>query len=129
MTYLKAMQHFDVRFGELVLHLHEYQITGGCLLHEQGTAEGNAAVTSVFPKGTRIVLKGKLSPPQDNFAAAGAALDAAVRSGLPRTVRLGTLQCSGLRLIGYTMGLHDITAEVTLVFYTQTPLEALEELP
>ncbi|MBR2086401.1 MAG: hypothetical protein IJ906_04595 [Oscillospiraceae bacterium] len=127
MTYIRAMQDFPVTFGTLTLHLQEYQITGGCLLREQGTAAGDAAVAAVYPKGTRIAVKGKLAPPAAEFAAVGAALDATVRSGITRTVYLGDLRCQGMRLIGYTLGLRDITAEVTLVFYTQTPLDTEEE--
>ena len=84
MIALKSTQCFNVIFGTIVLHLQEYQITGGCLLHEQGTAEGDAAVTAVYPKGTRIVLKGRLSAWHPDLAAVGASLDAAVRSGLTR---------------------------------------------
>lgn len=126
MIALQGNSRFDVVFGTIVLHMQEYQITGGCLLHEQGTAEGDAAVTAVYPKGTRIILKGKVASWVPEPAAVGAALDAAVRSGLPRDVTLGTLVCSDLRLIGYTLGLHDVVSEVTLVFYTQTPLELPE---
>ena len=123
MTWINAIQDLQVTFGTLTLHLQEYQITGGCLLREQGTSAGDAAVSAVYPKGTRIALKGKLAPPAADFAAVGAALDAAVRSGATRTVYLGDLRCQGMRLIGYTLGLRDITAEVTLVFYTQTALD------
>ena len=127
MIWLRSTQDFAVTFGTLTLHLSEYQITGGCLLREQGTADGDAAVSAFYPKGTRITLKGKLAPPYTETAAVSAALDAAVRSGITRTVYLNTLRCQGMRLIGYTVGLRDITAEVTLVFLTQTPLDTGED--
>ena len=123
MTWIHAMQNFAVTFGTVTLHLQEYQITGGCLLREQGTAGGDAAIAAVYPKGTRIAVKGKLAPPAAQFAQVAAALDAAVRSGATRTVWLGGLRCQGMRLIGYTLGLHDVAAEVTLVFCTQTALD------
>lgn len=127
MIWVRTMREFPVTFGSLTLHLQEYQITGGCLLREQGTAAGDAAVAAVYPKGTRIALKGRLVPSRPETASVSAALDAAVRSGITRTVWLGDLRCQGMRLIGYTIGLRDTAAEVTLVFYTQTPLDTGEE--
>lgn len=127
MIYLEQMPDLEVTFGTLTLHLSEYRIVGGCLVHEQGTSAGAAAVSAVYPKGTRITLKGRIAVPEPNFAEAGAALDAAVRSGIGRTVTLGTLVCADMRLIGYTLAPMGTAAEVALVFYTQTPLETEEE--
>ena len=126
MIWLNAMRDHQVTFGTVTLHLQTYTITGGCLLREQGTADGDAAVAAVYPKGTRIVLKGKIAPPLEHFSDAAAALDACVRGGIPRTLHLGFLTCEGARLIGYTMGTQDTAADVTLVFYTQTPLTTEE---
>ena len=61
MIYLKGLQDFAVTVGTVTLHLDEYCITGGALLRESGNAEGSAAVTALYPKGTRLKLKGKLA--------------------------------------------------------------------
>ncbi|MCR5717438.1 MAG: hypothetical protein K6F80_00170 [Oscillospiraceae bacterium] len=126
MIFIRTMCDHAVTFGSVTLHLQEYRITGGCLLHEQGTADGVSAVAAVYPKGTRIIMKGKLAPPCFNVAQAAAALDAALRGGITRAVQLDALQCTGMRLIGYTLGTQEAAADVTLIFYTQSPLTAVE---
>ena len=123
MIYLEQMQEYPVTIGELTLHLNGYRITGGCLVREQGTSDGTAAVTVLAPKGTRITLQGKLAPPEGCYAGAAAALDSLLREGGTMALSLGTLRCAGARLIGYTLDNTQLPPEVTLVFYTQTPME------
>lgn len=123
MIYLKGLQDFAVTVGTVTLHLDEYCITGGALLRESGNAEGSAAVTALYPKGTRLKLKGKLAPPLSNFAAAGEALDAMLRGGTQVNVRLGFLLARGVRLIGFTLEQKETAADVMLLLYTDTPLE------
>lgn len=122
MYMLRGMQDLTAVFGDVTLHLYDYQITGGCLLREQGTSEGTAAVASVYPKGTRLTLTGKLVPDAGTVASAAAALDAALRGGTTRTITLGDLVCAAMRLIGYTLSLGEAAVEVKLVFRTDTPL-------
>lgn len=123
MLYLKGMQDYTVTIGTLVLHLEDFRITGNCTLREYGTAEGNGAVIWAYPRGTRIVLKGRLAPPAEHFAAAGAALDRLLREGTVQSLRIGMLRCRDARLIGYSMQQAEFPAELTLVFFTDTPLE------
>lgn len=123
MYLVREMPDFIVTLGEITLHLSDYQITGGCLLREQGTSDSTAAVTAVFPKGTRITLSGRLVPSQEILTQAGTALDAALRDGTALSVTLGTLVCTDMRLIGYTLRPGETAAEVKLVCCTQSPLE------
>ncbi len=123
MIYLREMQDYTLTIGTVTVHLHEYRITGGCLLRETGTAEGNGAVAAIYPKGTKIQLKGKAAPPVSQIALVGAALDSMLRDGSTQDVRLGLLKAKDVRLIGYTMELNDTAAELTLVLYTDAPLE------
>lgn len=123
MYYVRETADYTVTFGDVTLHLSDYQLTGGCLLREQGTSGGTAAVTALYPKGTRIALTGRLVPTQELLSQTGTALDAALRSGTEVSVTLGSLVCKNLRLIGYTLKPGETAAEVKLVFYTGTPLE------
>ncbi|MBQ4465388.1 MAG: hypothetical protein II916_05445 [Oscillospiraceae bacterium] len=123
MIYLRGMQDYTLTVGTVTVHLHEYRITGGCLLRETGTAEGAGAVAAIYPKGTRIQLKGCATPPLDQIASVGAALDTLLRDGSTQDVRLGLLKAKDVRLIGYTMELSDTAADLTLVLYTDVPLE------
>ena len=123
MMYLEGVQDIAVTVGELTLHLSEYRITGGCLVREQGNAEGTASVAVLYPKGTRITLKGKVAPPLENYAAVGAALDAVLRGGDQMTLRMGFLTARKAMLIGYTMEQGAFPLELTLVFFTASGLE------
>lgn len=123
MMFLEGVQDIAVTVGGLVLHLSEYRITGGCLVREQGNAEGTASVAALYPKGTRIMLKGRVAPPQESFAAAGASLDAALRGGEQTELRIGFLTAHNATLIGYTMEQGAFPPELTLVFFTASALE------
>ncbi len=129
MHLIREMQDLAVTFGEVTLHLYDYQITGGCLLHEQGTSEGTAAVTAIYPKGTRITLTGKLVPEETAMASAAAALDAALRGGTTRTITLGKLVCASMRLVGYTLSLGESAGTVKLILRTDVPLTEAEPEP
>lgn len=123
---LLGMKQFDVAVGEVVLHLAEYRLTGSCAVREQGTALGTGAVTALWPRGTRLVLKGKLSEAAD-VAAVAVALDTLLRSGETTGVTLGTLLYRNARLIGYSLGEGYEVPEVTLVFMTNTVLQTEDE--
>ena len=120
------MKQYDVNLGDVVLHLAEYRLTGSCAVHEQGTAQGTGAVVECWPKGTRLVLKGKLSEATDP-ADAAAALDARMRSGLTSGVQLGRLLYTNARLVGYGLGEGDGVPDIMLVFLTNTALETEDD--
>lgn len=121
-----GMKQYDVVVGEVVLHLAEYRLTGSCALREQGTAQGTRAVTSCWPKGTRLVLKGKLSGNTDT-AEAAAALDAVLRLGTEQELRLGSLLFRDARLIGYGLGEGADVPELMLLFVTDRALITEDE--
>ncbi len=123
---LCEMKQYDLILGEVVLHLAEYRLTGSCGVREQGTALGTGAVTACWAKCTRLVLKGKLSETAD-IAETAAALDAALRSGLTRGIRLGRLLYTDARLIGYSLGEGDGVPEITLMLMTNTALRTEED--
>ena len=123
MMYLEGVQDIAVTVGEIVLHLSEYHITGGCLVREQGNAEGTASVAVLYPKGTRITLKGKVTPPLEHFASVGAALDGVLRGGDQVVLHMGFLTARNAMLIGYTMEQGAFPMELTLVFFTTSALE------
>ncbi len=124
---LCEMKQYDVVLGDVVLHLSEYRLTGSCGIREQGTALGTGAVMECWPKGTRLVLKGKLSDTAD-AAEVAAALDAKLRSGLTMGVQLGRLLYMNARLIGYSIGEGYDVPEVTLLLATNTALTVEETL-
>ena len=59
---LQSLRSFPVTIGELTLYLSEYQISETATLKESGTAGGSLVLSGCWPKGSRISLKGKLSP-------------------------------------------------------------------
>lgn len=120
--HVRELQDHRVLIGDVMLHFSEYKINGSCLLHEQGTATGDAAVTACFPKGTRITLKGRLAPSTDT-AAAVAAVDMVLRSGVKRYLYLGKLICPDARLISYVINEGADFPELTLLFYSSSPLQ------
>ncbi|MBR3630984.1 MAG: hypothetical protein IKN55_11025 [Oscillospiraceae bacterium] len=119
------MKQYNVILGDFVLHLTEYRLTGSCSVREQGTAQGTGTVIECWPKGTRLVLKGKLSDATDP-AETAAVLDHVLRSGLTRGVRLGRLLYTNARLVGYGLGEGNGVPEVSLVFVTNTVLQTEE---
>lgn len=119
---IRNMQQYDVNVGDTVLHLSAYQLTGSCMLREQGTAGGSAAVAACWPKGTRIVLKGTLL----DAAGVTAALDALLRAGTTQTVQIGQIRYSNARLIGYRISEGEALPEIMLIFYTNMA-PAMEE--
>ncbi|MDE5563893.1 MAG: hypothetical protein K2I93_01955 [Oscillospiraceae bacterium] len=118
---VETLQSYDVLVGAVLLHLSDYKLVGGCMVQEQGTANGTATVTACFPKGTRLTLKGRLAPSTD-MAAAAAALDMVLRSGVTRTLRVGKLVYNDARLIGFSFGGGTQAPEVMLLFHTAEAL-------
>ncbi|MCR4645996.1 MAG: hypothetical protein K5695_11440 [Oscillospiraceae bacterium] len=121
-----GMKQYDVTVGEIVLHLAEYRLTGSCAVREQGTAQGHTAVTACWSKGTKLVLKGKLSEAAD-VASVAAALDGKLRAGETMGLRLGHLLYRNALLIGYSLGEGYDVPEVVLIFLTNTVLETEDE--
>lgn len=119
---VRELQDHRVLIGDVILHFSEYKINGSCFLHEQGTATGDAAVTACFPKGRRITLKGRLASSTDT-AAAVAAIDMVLRSGATRYLYLGKLVCPDARLISYVISEGADFPELTLLFYSGSPLQ------
>ena len=113
---VRKMQKYDVIIGDTVLHMSAYQLTGSCMLREQGTAGGSAAVTASWPKGTRIVLKGTLI----GTDYVRTALDALLRAGTTQTVQIGHVVYSNARLIGYRISEGTELPEIMVIFYTNT---------
>lgn len=122
---LRQMSDIPLLVNDILLHLTEYAITGGCLVREQGTAEGTAAVTACYPKGTRLTLKGRLT--DTDTAKAAAALDTILHSGSACTVSIGALVCSELRLVGYALSGGEELPALELVFYTRAALMEMTE--
>lgn len=113
----EALQSYDVLVDGVLLHLSEYKLVGGCLVQEQGTAAGKGTVAACFPKGTRLTLRGRLAPSTD-MAAAAAALDMVMRSGVTRILHVGNLVYDEARLIGYSFGGGIQAPEAVLLFHT-----------
>ena len=126
-TVVLGMKDYAVIVGNVVLHLSEYRLTGSCGIREQGTALGTGAVTACWPKGTRLVLKGKLSDTAD-IAEIAAALDAKLHSKVTMGVQLGRLLYTDARLIGYSIGEGADVPEVMLMLVTNTVLTVEENV-
>lgn len=121
-TEICQMKRYAVSIGETVLYLSAYQLTGSCLVREQGTAAGAGAVTACWPNGTRLMLKGRLAD-----TAPAAALDAILRAGTTQTLQLGTIVYSSARLIGYRISEGEDVPELMLLFHTAAAVT--EEVP
>ncbi len=118
---VEMLHSYDVLVGTVLLHLSDYKLVGGCLVQEQGTADGMGVVTACFPKGTRLTLKGRLAPSTD-MAEAAAALDMAMRSGAVSTLKVGKLVYDSARLIGYSFSGGVQAPEAVLLFHTTEAL-------
>jgi hypothetical protein len=119
---LHSLQSYPVTVNGLTLLLSGWQAVGSCVLREEGTAEGNAALTSAYPKGTRLTLRGKLTPVTTGVRAA-AAFAEMLQNGTVQDVTVQTLCFPAARLCGYTVREEQELPEAVLVFFvSDTPV-------
>lgn len=116
--WIRDVQDYTLTVGGVELHMSEYKIAGSCVLSEQGTASGEAAVSACFPKGTVITLKGRLI---GQLAETAVQLDKVLHSGEELVLHLGEIICRHARLIRYTFGEGRELPELMLVFYANDP--------
>ncbi len=110
-----------VTLGTLVLHLTGYRLSGSSILHEDGTADGTSAVTAAYPRGTRMTLRGQLSPLVDT-AAAAVALDTLLRAQTASDLTVGGLCLPGARVLAYTLEADAGAPVLSVVFLTAAAL-------
>ncbi len=122
---IQQVKEFPVTVGDVTLYLSSYQISGGCQLVEQGSADGSAVVTSFWVKGSQISLQGRLAGNPEN---AVIALDALARSRVGISLQIGEVSCAVAYLIGYTLKDNQNVTEISVTFYSASPL-IREELP
>ncbi len=110
--------HYPVSFGAVELYLQSYEIKGACVLTERMTADNQPALTASFPKGTRLTMRGILSPLQD----AGEVivqLAAYLQGAVLQDVAFGSLTIKGVRLCNYQVTEEDGAARVMVQFYSE----------
>jgi len=121
---LQSLRSFPVTIGELTLYLSEYQISETATLKESGTAGGGLVLSGCWPKGSRISLKGKLSPslsPQTVIYTLSQALLT------EQILLIQNLKFQNAMLCDYTVTENQDTPEIALLFFSaQKPLLILE---
>ncbi len=114
----RKKQRFPVSFGTVELYLQSYEIKGACALTERVTADNLPALTASYPKGTRLTMRGTLSPLQD----AGEVivlLAEYLQDAVQQDVNFGTLTFKGARLCNYQAKEEDGAVRVMVQFYCE----------
>ncbi len=112
-----ARKGYPAAFGTVQLTLQAYEVKGSCVLTERGTADGLPALTASYSRGTRLTLRGSLSPVQ-SAAEVTAALAKELRDGTARNMTVEGLVFFGARLCAYQVSDEGERARAELQFYT-----------
>ncbi|MBR1527942.1 MAG: hypothetical protein IJ642_01420 [Oscillospiraceae bacterium] len=127
MSYLiQKRKYFPVTFDTLTIFLSDYQISGSSTLKESCTADGSAVLTAYWKQGSRLKLKGKLSP---DLSPEQVLLHLLQNMLTPQTFTLGSLSFSNARLCGYTLAEQQDTPELSLLFYCPEAPSLIQEEP
>ncbi|HAJ96624.1 MAG TPA: hypothetical protein DCO72_02660 [Ruminococcus sp.] len=116
---IQQVNSFPVTIGTITLYLSAYQVSGGCQLREQGTADGTSAVASFWSKGAQISLSGQLAQNPEN---AILALDALARSHVGISFQIGDVSCQNAVLVQYSVQNDSDAISVSLTFYCPSAL-------
>ena len=106
-----------VAFGNVTFYLTSYQISGIRTIAEAAAASGKTTITENRQKGTRITLKGKLSP-DIPVSDAAAALAASLHSGTEQNVVLEGLRIPSAVLCQYAVSAVSAGTDVMMILYT-----------
>ncbi len=122
-----AMHDHVIRFGSLVLHFSQYKLTGSCIVREQGTASGSSAVAAVYPKGSRMTLRGRLAPGV-SVSMTGQTLCGMMRAGATVPAVIDNMVLPSARLIAFSIEDTQPAPEITVVLFTEDAVTREEDV-
>jgi hypothetical protein len=111
---IQKLKDFPVTIGTVTLHLSGCQISGSSTLKESGTADGDFILSGYWKQGSRLKLKGRLSPADSPEQIL---IQLVTNLLQKRTLILGNLSFTNAMLCGYTLSEQQDIPEVSLLFY------------
>jgi len=127
MSYLiQNLKYFPVTLDTLTICLSDCQISGSSTLKETCAADGSTVLTGIWKQGSRIKLKGRLSP---DISPEQVLLHLTQNMLVSQTFTLGSLSFSNARLCGYTLSEQQNTPELSLLFYCPQNPQLIQEEP